>query len=550
MLKQLSIRDFTLIAQCDISFGPGFTAITGETGAGKSVLLKAIRLICGEKSTATMVRAQAEKATIEATFDISKNDPLKKILDSLEIDYDDELIIQREITESGKSRARVNGSVINLNDLQTLGESLIQMHGQSEQILLRDVRTHGQMLDDFCSNHSLLEKYSSLFSQWNQKKAQMEALKERAQNLAAQKDFLKFQFEELSKAHLKAGEEEELESLTSQASKGETERRFLEDMNRILESENGLRDQLRSFSAKMKQLAIKVPRYGESLVLFQEVLDPLESFLKDFSSISPATEVSPAELDKANARLALIQKLKRKYRTDVDGLIALTNTRKEELESLDNLDADLEEISHQIKKIEIELNDVAQTLSEKRIAGATKLDTSVESILHELGMPGARFKTSILRTVLHATGFDKVEFMLAPNTGEGEKSLQKAVSGGELSRVLLAFKSVMAELDTTPLLIFDEVDSGISGEIGNQIGVALQKLGKHHQVLTITHLHQVASRAEGQLAVKKEEIDKRTYTHIFNLDYDSRILELSRMLGDEKSKTVQEHAKQLLEVHL
>lgn len=550
MLKQLSIRDFTLIAQCDISFGPGFTAITGETGAGKSVLLKAIRLICGEKSTATMVRAQAEKATIEATFDISKNDPLKKILDSLEIDYDDELIIQREITESGKSRARVNGSVINLNDLQTLGESLIQMHGQSEQILLRDVRTHGQMLDDFCSNHSLLEKYSSLFSQWNQKKAQMEALKERAQNLAAQKDFLKFQFEELSKAHLKAGEEEELESLTSQASKGETERRFLEDMNRILESENGLRDQLRSFSAKMKQLALKIPRYGESLVLFQEVLDPLESFLKDFSSISPATEVSPAELDKANARLALIQKLKRKYRTDVDGLIALTNTRKEELESLDNLDADLEEISHQIKKIEIELNDVAQTLSEKRIAGATKLDTSVESILHELGMPGARFKTSILRTVLHATGFDKVEFMLAPNTGEGEKSLQKAVSGGELSRVLLAFKSVMAELDTTPLLIFDEVDSGISGEIGNQIGVALQKLGKHHQVLTITHLHQVASRAKGQLAVKKEEIDKRTYTHIFNLDYDSRILELSRMLGDEKSKTVQEHAKQLLEVQL
>ncbi len=550
MLKQLSIRDFTLIAESNISFGPGFTAITGETGAGKSVLLKAIRLISGEKSTASMVRAQTEKATIEATFDISKNDRIKKILDSLEIDHDDELIIQREITESGKSRARVNGSVINLNDLQTLGESLVQMHGQSEQILLRDVRTHGQMLDDFCSNQPLLEKYTSLFSEWNQKKAQMEALKERAQNLAAQKDFLKFQFEELSKAHLKAGEEEELESLTSQASKGETERRFLEDMNRILESENGLRDQLRSFSAKMKQLALKIPRYGESLVLFQEVLDPLESFLKDFSSISPATELSPAELDKANARLALIQKLKRKYRTDVDGLIALTNTRKEELESLDNLDADLEEISHQIKKIEIELNDVAQTLSEKRIAGATKLDTSVESILHELGMPGARFKTSILRTVLHATGFDKVEFMLAPNTGEGEKSLQKAVSGGELSRVLLAFKSVMAELDTTPLLIFDEVDSGISGEIGNQIGVALQKLGKHHQVLTITHLHQVASRAKGQLAVKKEEIDKRTYTHIFNLDYDSRILELSRMLGDEKSKTVQEHAKQLLEVQL
>lgn len=550
MLKQLSITDFTLIAKCDISFGPGFTAITGETGAGKSVLLRAIRLICGEKATASMVRAHAEKASIEATFDISKNDNLKKILESLEIDSDDELIIRREINDLGKSKARVNGNIVNLNDLQILGEALVQMHGQSEQILLRDVRTHGQMLDDFCSNNLLLEKYSSLFTQWNQKQAEIEALKERAANLAAQKDFLKFQFEELSKAHLKPEEEEMLESLTTQASKGETERRFLEEMNRILESENGLLDNLRSFSAKIKQLAIKIPRFESHLVQYQEVLDPIESFFKDWASISPATEVSPAELDKANARLALIQKLKRKYRTDVNGLIELSITRQKELESLDNLDADLEDLSHQIAKIELELNSIAQELSEKRTAGAIQLDSSVEGILHELGMPGARFKTSIIKTNLNATGFDKVEFLLSPNIGEGEKSLQKAVSGGELSRVLLAFKSVMAELDITPLLIFDEVDSGISGEIGNKIGEALQKLGKHHQVLTITHLHQVASRAQGQLAVKKEEKDQRTYTHIYNLDYTGRLLELSRMLGDEKSKTVQEHAKQLLEAHL
>lgn len=549
MLKQLSIRDFTIISKCDISFGPGFTAITGETGAGKSILLKAIRLINGEKATASMVRAQAEKASIEAIFDIKDLAETKKILEQLEIDADDELIIRREITETGKSRARVNGNVINLSDLQIIGESLVQMHGQSEQVLLRDVRTHGRMLDDFCANASLLDEYASLFSKWNQKRNEIEALKERARNLAAQKDFLKFQFEELSKAHLKAGEEEELEALTTLASRGETERRYLSEMGRILESENGLFDQLRSFQAKIKQLAIKVPSYDDQLIQFQETLDPLESFLKDFASNSPASHVSPAELDRANAKLASIQKLKRKYKTDVNGLIELIATRQEELESLENLDADLQELERQTSKSQEQLEIIAQKLSQKRVTGAAKLDTAVEAILHELGMPGARFKTSILSTSLSSTGVDKVEFLLAPNTGEGEKSLQKAVSGGELSRVLLAFKSVMAELDTTPLLIFDEVDAGISGEIGNKIGIALQNLGKHHQVLTITHLHQVASRAEGQLAVKKEEVEERTYTTISVLDYQKRLLELSRMLGDERSSTVQEHAKKLLEAN-
>lgn len=549
MLKQLSIRDFTIISKCDISFGPGFTAITGETGAGKSILLKAIRLINGEKATASMVRAQAEKASIEAIFDIKDLAETKKILEQLEIDADDELIIRREITETGKSRARVNGNVINLSDLQIIGESLVQMHGQSEQVLLRDVRTHGRMLDDFCANASLLDEYASLFSKWNQKRNEIEALKERARNLAAQKDFLKFQFEELSKAHLKAGEEEELEALTTLASRGETERRYLSEMGRILESENGLFDQLRSFQAKIKQLAIKVPSYDDQLIQFQETLDPLESFLKDFASNSPASDVSPAELDRANAKLASIQKLKRKYKTDVNGLIELIATRQEELESLENLDADLQELERQTSKSQEQLEIIAQKLSQKRITGAAKLDTAVEAILHELGMPGARFKTSILSTSLSSTGVDKVEFLLAPNTGEGEKSLQKAVSGGELSRVLLAFKSVMAELDTTPLLIFDEVDAGISGEIGNKIGIALQNLGKHHQVLTITHLHQVASRAESQLAVKKEEVEERTYTTISVLDYQKRLLELSRMLGDERSSTVQEHAKKLLEAN-
>ena len=224
----------------------------------------------------------------------------------------------------------------------------------------------------------------------------------------------------------------------------------------------------------------------------------------------------------------------------------MTEQRKEELSSLENLDADLEELERQSKKALSALQATAASLTNSRTDAALRYDQAVSAILRTLGMEKAVFTTSITSQQLSPNGADKIEFMLAPNPGEGFKSLQKAVSGGELSRVLLAIKSVMAELDQVPLLIFDEVDSGISGEVGNSIGEALKNLGKHHQVLTITHLHQVASRAVNQLAVRKDEIDGRTYTHVEELDRDGRIKELSRMLGGE-SETIREHAKQLLE---
>lgn len=546
MLKQLSINDFTLIANANVPFHDGFTAITGETGAGKSVLLKALRMVCGDKAQATMVRAGSEKAVIEGIFDISKEPQVKAILDSLEIDSDDELIIRREILETGKGRARVNGAVVSLPDLQKIGEELIQMHGQSEQLLLRDTRTHAQMLDDYASNANLLEEYRKHWSAWNQALAQISETEARAKDLAAQKDFLTFQFDELTKASLKEGEEEELEEKVNVASKGETERHYLDDIQGMLGCENGILDQIQILQSKMRSLAAKLPRYENDMNALAEVADPFEGICKDLMRLSPARSLSPAEIDRANSRIALIQKLKRKYRTDVAGLIALTEKRKEELSSLANLDADLEELNRQASKSKAEMDKAAQELSAQRIAAAQKFDKAVENILHSLGMPKSTFKTNIEPQAPSPNGTDKIEFLLAPNPGEGEKSLQKAVSGGELSRVLLAIKSVMAELDKVPLLIFDEVDSGISGEVGNSIGEALQNLGKHHQVLTITHLHQVASRAQNQLAVSKKEIEGRTFTSVADLDRNGRIDELVRMLGGE-SETVREHAKQLLE---
>ena len=546
MLKQLSINGFTLIAKQDVPFHEGFTAITGETGAGKSVLMKALRLICGDRGQTSMVRSGEEKAVIEGLFDLKNLPQVKNLLASLEIDSDDELIIRREILENGKGRARVNGAIVSLSDLEKIGDMLIQMHGQSEQLLLRDIRTHAQMLDDYAGNAELLKAYSTLWNEWNSIKSEIRETESRAKELAAQKDFLKFQFEELSKASLKLGEEEELEEKVSRGSKGEIEQNYLMEIQSLVGSDNGILDQIQSLLSKLKGLSQKVPRYEEELNSLLEVSEPFESICKDMMRLTPEKSLSAAELDKANGRIAEIQRFKRKYHTDVAGLLELAEKRKKELDCIENLDSDLEELNKKLRVCNEKLEKTARDLSDKRKKAADIFDKAVETNLQSLGMPKAIFKTQIETQNLSANGMNRIEFVLAPNPGEGQKSLQKAVSGGELSRVLLAIKTVMAELDAVPLLIFDEVDSGISGEVGNRIGKALRNLGKHHQVLTITHLHQVACRANHQLSVSKAETDGRTFTTVKDLDYEGRIDELVRMLG-ENSEITREHARQLLE---
>lgn len=547
MLKQISIQNFTLISEATVKFNEGFTAITGETGAGKSVLLKSLRAVCGDKTPSTVVRTGADKAIVEAEFDVRGNENIKKILEKLEIDFEDELVVRREIPQSGNGRARVNGVQVKIADLQELGEELLQMHGQSEQLMLRDVRTHAAMLDAYAENSALLAEYSRTYSAWVNAKKQIEETKERAEKLAQEKDFFKFQFEELKEAALKPGEEEELEEKTSSAAKGETERRYLDDINEMLDGENGILDQMNILEVKLRTLAAKIPNYEDWHEQLKDAMDPYETILREIARIKPEAAMSEAELNRANSRLAKIQRLKRKYRTDVEGLIALRDKREEELNSLENLDSDLEELGKAERRAKTELDNVGARLSRCRGEAAARLDVAVETELHALGMPAAHFHTSITAMEPCSNGFDHIEFLLAPNQGEGERSLQKAVSGGELSRVLLAFKTVTASTDRVPLLIFDEVDSGISGEIGNKIGDALRKLGQNHQVLTITHLHQVASRAKNQLAVKKEEIEGRTYTRIAELNYESRVTELVRMLGESNNEQARDHAKQLLE---
>lgn len=549
MLKQLTIRNFALIEECSLQFGTGFSAITGETGAGKSMLLGALRAVIGGKTPPTAIRHGSDKALVDAIFDISANEDAKHFLKAQDIDFDGEISVQREILQSGKSRARVNGILVNQSTLQGLGETLIQVHGQSDQLLLRDTRVQLKMIDAYAETSAELEAYSAAWNSWTTLRTALKDREENARKLAEQREFLTFQKNELEKAKLQKGEEAKLEAKTSAAAKAEVRMRAIGELRDSFDGESGLLAKFESFQSKLRQFAMRLPELEPWTVKLGDAYDALSSIEDSLRKAEEDSELDPAELDRANARLAQIQRLKRKYRTDEEGLVDLCARRKRELESLENLDSDLAEIRKRLKKAEEELSAAARTLSERRQSKSREMDGKVEAVLHTLGMPKAKFITQFQEAeCFEACGKDRAEFCIAPNVGEGEKPLRLAVSGGELSRVLLAFESVMATQSGTPMLVFDEVDSGISGEVGNQVGKALQRIGSLHQVLSITHLQQVACRATAQLAVEKlENGEGRTVSTVKWLSPEERTVEIARMLGDAKSPTSLAHAKELLE---
>ncbi|MDR1829412.1 MAG: DNA repair protein RecN [Candidatus Fibromonas sp.] len=547
MLKHISIKNLALIANAEISFSGGFWAITGETGAGKSVFLNALKLLCGAKAAAGQVRNGEDSAVLRGLFGIKDLPEVRDFLEAREIDFEDlELEIQREIFINGKSKARINGVMASQSDLQELGEMLVQLHGQSEQTLLKDVKAQQKLIDAYSGNEELLQKCKELFDEWNTLNKKIEERKQNARSIAQQKEFLEFQLNELKNANLRPNEEEECERIVQDSAGGEFKRRMANECLELLLGETGISHLLGELVSKLQKLESKcgdAPK-SESAASAEDYFNGL---ILELKKLGKEEFYSPEQIEKANARIALIQKLKRKYKADLNSLIELREKRKCELESLENSDSDIEELQKTADKARSALEKICAELSKKRRAGAKKMDAEVENRLHALSMPTAVFSThwTALEN-LSANGAEQGEFWIAPNKGEGEKPLRQSASGGELSRVLLSFKRTMAERDKIPILVFDEVDSGISGEVANKVGECLQELGKYHQVLTITHLHQVAALANGQFCVRKIEDENRTYTIVEQLGKEERISEIARMLGNEKSPTVLAHARKLL----
>ncbi len=557
MLKSLRVRNLVLIESLDLNFEAGFTALTGETGAGKSILLGALQLILGGRSRPDLVRQGADKVRVEAVFDAPPTRAFSETLQKLEIDGEDELVIEREITTQGKSRCRVNGHVVTLAALEEIGGHLVDLHGQHAQQSLLRSGTHLVYLDAFAGLEGLVETYHRRYLVWRDAENRLRDAESESRRVREQLEFIQFQVKELDKASLSLGEEEHIEADLKLQSGHEKVAQGLAAALSLLEGEQGdVLGRLAKLQKELQSLAryLHPDPFAEqqgALEASRENLAELRMALRNYRLPESA---DPGKLDALNAKLALIQRLKSKYTTDLPGLIALRERRKRELALGENAEFATADLQARRQAALAEARQAAAELSELRRKAARAFEQAVHSHLHGLSMEQARFEARLQPEApladgglgLQARGAESLEFFLAANAGEALKPMAAIASGGEISRVMLALKAALAAGDPRPLLVFDELDTGIGGVTAHKVGQLLKDLAKHHQLLVITHLHQVAAQADQQQQVRKILEGGRTVTQVIPLSQKDRVAELARMLGDEGSKAALKHAKELL----
>lgn len=549
MLRSLRIRNLAILPEADIAFEPGFTVLTGETGAGKSILLNALKLILGAKARVDLIRQGADKLRVEAAFDAPPSPVLRDLLRAREIDADEEIILERELTAAGKSRARVNGTLVPLADLDAIGRHLVDLHGQHEQQGLLDAGTHGAYLDGCGGLAGEAEAYATSWRAYRAADQELQRAESESARLREQIEFLQFQFKELDKAGLKEGEEERLE----------TELKLLSGFEKIAGGRDACVDSLEGAEGALPALgrlrkdvhALAMQLESGDFATQEEKLEAAATLIEEVrdavNGLDIPAEADPERIDALNARLALFQRLKAKHKTDLAGLIALRDRRRAEIDTVENAGMETETLKNARDAARADAQTRAAALSAKRKAAAKKFDKEVNARLIRLGMDGSRFETRVEDAgELTAHGIDRVEFWIAANAGEPPRALRQSASGGEISRVMLAIKGALAQSDPRPLLVFDELDTGIGGQTALRVGEALAELSTHHQLLVITHLHQVAARAAHQHKVEKGLEGGRTVTRVAALSGADRAAELARMMGGEDSGAALRHARELL----
>lgn len=551
MLRELKIRNLVIIESADLAWGPGFTAVTGETGAGKSVLMGALKFILGGKVKPDIIRQGADKLKVEAIFDLPPGKIILSVLEKLGIEENtEEIILERELTSAGKNRCRVNGSIVTTSNLEELGTHLVDLHGQHQQQSLLNSGTHLGFLDGFAFLENDLDQYAIRYRTWKSLSEKLITVEETAKRVREQYDFLKFQFKELEKAPLGIGEEERIETDLKMQSSLEKIKVGLETSLTLLDGEEG---GILPGLSRLKKEIHGLEKFV-SKEAFENQMQALESAHTNLAEVQgslsnfrlPQT-ADATKLDELNAKLALIQRLKAKYHTDMAGLLEIRTRRQQEIGSFENSEALISELKSQVRAAEQEAFQLAKILSQKRLATSKKFEKEVNDRLHSLAMEGATFKTHFtFSETLLSSGIDQMEFFLSSNAGETSKPLKQIASGGEISRIMLAIKAALAQSDPRPLLVFDELDTGIGGVTANRVGELLKELAGHHQLIVITHLHQVAAQASQQQRVVKELDAGRTITRVIGLSAKERVQELARMMGDENSNAALKHAKELL----
>ena len=554
MLVELRIVNFALIEQLSLQFQSGFTVLTGETGAGKSLLIDAIALLVGGRASTDQIRSGEDEAQLEAAFSLPDTHPLLQRLRLQEIigQNESELILRRVLSRSGRHRVYVNGSLYPLRVLEELGGTLVDIHGQHEQQSLLASTKQLEALDGFGRLTELREQYEHTYQGWKELRRELEALQFDIVDRGKREDLLRFQVQEIEQAGLLPDEEEQLRSERQRLMHANRLRELAHEAHAELQAdEQAVLTRLGRVGRTLTELVQIDPAMGDCEHIATESAIPLKELAVRLRDYSQRLEADPARQAVVEDRLDLIQRLKKKYGGSAEAVIATGQRVQEELQLLDNHQERTAELTAQLDAEAHRLRTLAQQLSKNRTDAAKRMTTSVEAELAALKMEQAIFQVMVSRDEspegIGPTGCDQVEFLLSSNPGEPPRPLGRVASGGELSRIMLALKTVLAEMDQVPVLVFDEIDTGVGGAVAAAMGAKLRTLGSFHQVFCITHLPQVASQAEHHLLVEKGLDGQRTSTSVRMLKGMGREEEIARMLGGSIiTKKVRETAAELI----
>jgi len=549
LLTTLSIKNFALIEKLNIDFSENFSIITGETGAGKSIVLGALGLVLGKRADLTSLKNKEEKCVIEAQFEISRYG-LQSFFEANDLDYENDTIIRREILPSGKSRAFVNDSPVNLQELQELGQFLIDIHSQHQTQELSEEKFQFDIIDSIGNNQNIILEYALILKKYKSLKGNLSDLKSKLLEASKEQDYNSFLLEELLSAKLISGEQEELEAVYEQLNNVEFIKENLNKSLSVAEEEQfGVLNNLKEIKASLQKIAGFSTEYNALLERVNSVSIEFDDIVSEMNQIGEALINDPEQLELTNQKLQNIYNLQKKHQVStIEELLAIQEDLDNKVISVDSLQQEIEKIENEITSNEAELDKFSILIRENRQKAIPILAEKLISILDLLGMPNVRFKIEVKPSgAYHNNGKDDLDFLFAANKGSDFGLLKKTASGGELSRIMLAVKSILSQYQKLPTIIFDEIDTGVSGEIADKMGEIMKEMSKMMQVFAITHLPQIAAKGKVHFKVSKTTVGEITNSELKLLSGEERIIEIAQMLsGKDVSDSAINHAKALL----
>ena len=552
MLKQLYIRNFTLIERLDMTFNGGFSVITGETGAGKSIILGAIGLLKGQRADSKLIKRGSEKCVIEAHFNLSRYG-MEKFFNDNDVEYDaDDCIVRREITAAGKSRAFVNDTPVPLSVLKELGEQLIDVHSQHQNLLLGKQDFQMEIVDIIADDKDLLDNYRKAYGDYREKQRQLDDLQERLTSNKANADFLLFQYEELDRANLVEGEQETLEAQANQMSHYEDIKTALYQADKAMSAEGtGVTENLRTAINALHSIEGVLPMAGELASRMDADFIDLKDIADELEGQLDKVDFDPKELDSINDRLDRIYSLQKKYHCDtVSQLIEIRDNLKKQLDGIENGDYDLQQVKNEVAKSMKLAIQKADSITKVRKTAAKKIEEKIKQRLVALGMPNIQFNINLESSELSADGADKVAYMFSANRNMPMQPVAQVASGGEIARLMLSLKAMVSGAVKLPTIIFDEIDTGVSGKIAEKMADIMCEMGNNErQVISITHLPQIAAKGATHYKVYKEDRGDTTVSTMKLLCGEDRVNEIAQMLsGSDITEAAISNARELLKM--